>query len=67
MQGWLPPPLLPIHIKNIHKGKHGSDSESYDTEGRCVGLTHSLLSAKCLIPATQFQTSSCLLNNVAQV
>lgn len=34
---WLPPdPFMPIVVRNIHKCKHGSDSEVYDTEGRFV-------------------------------
>ncbi|GAB4816840.1 hypothetical protein N2152v2_003886 [Parachlorella kessleri] len=36
LDGWLPHPGLPIYLKNIHRGKHGSDSGVYDTEGRYV-------------------------------
>lgn len=35
-EGWLPDPFFSVKINNIHKCKHGSDSESYDTEGRFV-------------------------------
>ncbi|PBP28437.1 caleosin domain containing protein [Diplocarpon rosae] len=33
---WLPDPFFRIYVARIHKDKHGSDSGTYDTEGRFV-------------------------------
>jgi peroxygenase len=32
----LPDPFLRIYTGNIHRGKHGGDSNTYDNEGRFV-------------------------------
>ncbi|EXJ71566.1 uncharacterized protein A1O5_05374 [Cladophialophora psammophila CBS 110553] len=34
--GRLPDPLFRIYVINLHKDKHGSDTGTYDTEGRFV-------------------------------
>jgi peroxygenase len=33
---WIPDPRFPLYLKKMYRCKHGSDSETYDTEGRYV-------------------------------
>lgn len=34
VSGWFPDPFFRIYLDKIHKDKHGSDSMTYDNEGR---------------------------------
>ncbi|KAI8939160.1 hypothetical protein NX059_004994 [Plenodomus lindquistii] len=34
--GWLPDPFFRLFLANVHKDKHGSDTGTYDHEGRFV-------------------------------
>ncbi|KAI0116686.1 Caleosin-domain-containing protein [Hypoxylon sp. NC0597] len=34
LSSWLPDPFFRIYTANVHKDKHGSDTGTYDTEGR---------------------------------
>ncbi|KAL2644706.1 hypothetical protein R1flu_012293 [Riccia fluitans] len=34
--GWVPDLRFPIYLEKVHRTKHGSDTEIYDTEGRFV-------------------------------
>jgi peroxygenase len=36
VSGFLPDPFFRIYIERIHKDKHGSDSGTYDNEGRFI-------------------------------
>jgi peroxygenase len=36
VSSWLPDPFFRLYTDRIHKDKHGSDSGTYDIEGRFV-------------------------------
>ncbi|RAQ52827.1 calcium binding protein Caleosin [Aspergillus flavus] len=43
---WLPDPWFRVYVRSVHKAKHGSDSGTYDPEGRFIPQLFENLFAK---------------------